>query len=72
MKMIRRNAGSQRSSSWLECKFFPNVTGSGGQPDLILRTSEGNWITFIFDNEAEVHELLSQAHIIHHNFTESK
>lgn len=72
MKMMKRKEGSQRMSKPVECKLFPNFAGQGGDPQLTLQTTDGDWIWFEFDNADEVRELLSQAHIVHHNFPEQK
>lgn len=71
MKLRKRKNGSQREGKASDIKFWPNLTGQGGEPHLMFRDQEtGEWIWIEFETEEEVRELLSQAHIVHHNFEE--
>jgi hypothetical protein len=70
MKYFTRHHGSQRPSTTEDMSFKPNFAGQGGNPYLVLRT--GNKYHIIhFETAEEVKELLSQAHIIHHNWRPS-
>lgn len=51
-------------------KFLPNKAGQGGSKNLYLQAANGRLITIRFETAEEVKELLSQAHIIHHNFND--
>ncbi len=70
MMLHQRVNGSQRTKAPVKLNFWPNVTGQGGEPHLMFRNEAGDWVWLTFDSEDEVRELLSQAHIIHHNFSD--
>lgn len=72
MYMIRRRKGSQRPSEPIPLKFEINFVGQGGFPTMTMYDEAREmYYTLWFDSEAEVRELLSQAHIVHHNFKET-
>lgn len=58
----------QRPGVPIPVRFEPNLAGQGGGATLTLRTA-AKWIVLHFETEEEVRELLSQAHIIHHNWS---
>lgn len=53
-------------------KFVPNCAGQGGVKHLTFKTDEGRTLTIRFETEEEVKQLLSLAHIIHHNFNDPR
>ena len=76
MKLMTGKIGSQRSAEPVKVEFFPNYTGQGGQPFLQIeeegvvgeaRKGKRYWL-LSFESPEEVRQLLSQAHIVHHNF----
>lgn len=73
MYMLRRRKGSQRSMEPIPLQFEINMAGHGGLPTITMYDAEREmYYTLQFDSETEVRELLSQAHIVHHNFEEPK
>lgn len=69
MKLARRRKGSNREKKMLDIKFQPNCVGLGGYTALIFET-ETEYFTLRFESEAEIKELLSQAHIVWYNYGE--
>lgn len=68
-RLFRRKNGSQRRGKEQHLSFWPNITGQGGDPHITFRDkTTGEWLWLEFDSRTEVLELLSQAHIVHHNF----
>jgi hypothetical protein len=67
MKYFTRRHSSQRASAQEDMSFEPNFAGQGGYPYLALRAGDKYHIIH-FETAEEVKELLSQAHIIHHNW----
>lgn len=63
----RRRKNSQRKRQDVKVKFYPNFAGQNGLAVLTIE-SDDEYFTLIPETEEEVKELLSQAHIIHHNF----
>lgn len=72
MQLIKRRHGSQRSYAPLKATFEVNWAGQGGSTELVFRTEDNMYHIIKFDSRAEVRELLSQAHIIEHNYKEPK
>jgi hypothetical protein len=68
VKIYWRRKGSQRTSKPTKVEFYPNYSGQDGLKDLILVTDQ-EYLTLEFESEEEVKQLLSQAHIIHHNYS---
>lgn len=67
MKLIIRRKNSQRAASPIPVSFYPNYSGSGGLPVLILE-SDSTYYTLEPETLDEVRQVMSQAHILHHNF----
>lgn len=53
-------------------KFVPNCAGQGGEKFIKLRDENDTVFILTFETEEEVRQLLSQAHIIHHNFNDPR
>lgn len=71
MKILRRSKVTYRSRKGSPATFHPNFSGQGGTCDLVLETPD-EFISLRFESEGEVRELLSQAHIVHHNWRDGK
>jgi hypothetical protein len=67
MKLTIRRKNSQRSAAPILVSFYPNYSGSGGLPLLILE-SDSTYYTLEPETLDEVRQVMSQAHILHHNF----
>ena len=67
MRLHRRKHGSQRPAQPKTATFLANYAGQGGNTELGFKIGE-EYIWFVFESDDEVKELLSQAHIIHHNW----
>lgn len=76
MKLIAGKWGSQRSAKPIDVEFFPNMSGQGGESHLTLieagkkgdELKGSKYFQLVFASADEVRELLSQSHIVHHNF----
>jgi hypothetical protein len=68
MLLHRRKHGSQRAKAPVKLTIQPNVSGDA---DITFRDEEGTWYRLEPENEAEMKQLLSEAHIIHHNWRDS-
>ena len=69
MILHQRKANSQREMAPIKLKFWPNYAGQGGEAQLIFQDQLGNWFWLAFEDGEEVKELLSQTHIVYHNFS---
>ncbi|MCK9361763.1 hypothetical protein M0Q28_06105 [Patescibacteria group bacterium] len=67
MKLIIRRKNSQRASAPIPVSFYPNYSGQGGLPLLILE-SDQTYYTLEPETLDEVRQVMSQVHILHHNF----
>ena len=67
MLLHRRKHGSQRPMAPIKLTLQPNI----GEPEMTFRDQDGTWYRLVPENEAEMKQLLSEAHIIHHNWKES-
>jgi hypothetical protein len=67
VKLIIRRKNSQRAASPISVAFYPNYSGSGGLPLLVLE-SDQTYYTLEPETLDEVRQVMSQAHILHHNF----
>ena len=65
MLLHRRRHGSQRAKAPLRLTIQPNITGDA---ELTLKGDDGIWYVLEPESEAEMKQLLSEAHIIHHNW----
>lgn len=68
MFLVKRKHGSQRASKPVSVKLDPNWSGQGGSRAIHMQTPEGDWISLVPETVEDVRELMSQAHILHHNF----
>ena len=71
MQLTIRRKGSQRASKPISVTLYPNYAGQGGPPVLILE-SDLSYYTLEPETMDEVKQVMSQAHILHHNFEEPK
>ena len=67
MKLTIRRKNSQRAAAPISVALYPNYSGSGGLPLLILE-SDQTYYTLEPETLDEVRQVMSQAHILHHNF----
>jgi hypothetical protein len=67
MLLHRRQHGSQRPKKPIRVTLEPNFTGPGGSNRLTFKTERGEYLMFEPEDEAEMRQLLSEAHITHHN-----
>lgn len=71
MKLTRRRKHSQRPSVPEPVLMVPNFTGQGGFANITFES-----VDFYYflepETDAEMRELLSQVHTLHHNFEEKK
>lgn len=65
MLLRSRKHRSQREKAPVRMTFWPNADGA---PHITLRDDEGTWYMLEPENEDEMKRLLSEAHIIHHNW----
>lgn len=73
MLLRKRKHGSQREYKPRQVEFYDNFSGQGGTKELILWDEVSKeYIILEFESEDEVRKLLSQAHIIFHNYYDSK
>jgi hypothetical protein len=72
MKLVVSKKGSQRASAPVRVEFVPNWAGQGGIATLTFEGDDGKYYTFSFANLEEVRELLSQSHIVWHNFRQEE
>lgn len=68
MRLQRRKHGSQRAKAPIKLKLHPNFVGSGGDATITFKGEDGVWYTLEPETEADVKALLSQVHIVHHNW----
>ncbi|WP_062120234.1 hypothetical protein [Aureimonas sp. AU40] len=72
MELTRRQHGSQRAKRPMKVTLEPNFTGQGGTKRLTFKTESGEYLMFEPESDAEMRELLSEVHIVHHNFRETR
>jgi hypothetical protein len=68
MLLQKRKHGSQRAGRSEKITLETNWGGQGGNPYLIFKTEDDVYLTIIPESEEDVKALMSQAHIVHHNF----
>jgi hypothetical protein len=71
VKLITRRKSSQRAAAPITVTFYPNFAGQNGLPVLILE-SEEMYYTLEPESLDEVKQVMSQAHILHHNFPDTR
>lgn len=64
MLLYRRKHGSQRPMAPVKLEVFR----ADDNPDITFKGSDGVYYSIIPEDMAEVKLLLSEAHIVHHNF----
>lgn len=68
IRMHRRKYGSQRPMKTLKLQFEPNWGGQNGLPYISMIGDDGVYYQLVFETEADMREMLSQAHIAFHNY----
>lgn len=73
MKLVKRKYGSQRASRPVSLTLSPNFSGQGGYDFISFYDKENEiWYSILPESMDEVKELMSQAHILYHNFGETR
>lgn len=73
MKLVKRKQGSQRTSRPITLTTSPNFSGQGGYDFISFYDKENKtWYSIHPESIDEVKELMSQAHILYHNFGETR
>lgn len=65
MLLHRRKHGSQRRMAPIKLEVMPNASGD---PDITFKGGDGIWYVLTPESHAEMKLLLSEAHIVHHNW----
>lgn len=72
MQVVTRKPGSQRASRPRKLVIEPNWVGEGGYASLIFRTEDDKYLVITPETPEDVKVLMSQAHVIHHNFKDTR
>lgn len=67
MLLKRRRHGSQRPLAPVKLELLPGSAGIE-VPQIVFKGDDNIWYTLVPETEADVRALMSEAHIVHHNW----